>query len=257
MVSTLENDPRKRFSRRAEYYSRYRPSYPKSLLSYLEQDLCFSQASVVADVGSGTGILSKLLLENGNSVFGVEPNDDMRRTAEANLARYLNYKSIGGSAESTTLGNESVDFITAAQSFHWFNPQQAKAEFRRVLRREGWVVLIWNTRRISTPFLQAYDALISWIPGNQKARHEDLGDQALRSFLGDYRAVKLDNSQELDYEGLVGRLLSSSYAPLRGEPLFDEMITKVSDLFNRYQVDGVVTLDYVTEVYAGQLLMRE
>ncbi|MGP8070251.1 MAG: methyltransferase domain-containing protein [Candidatus Bathyarchaeia archaeon] len=253
MVSTLENDPRKRFSRRAEYYSRYRPSYPKSLLSYLEQDLCFSQASVVADVGSGTGILSKLLLENGNIVFGVEPNGDMRRTAEANLAKYPNYRSIGGSAESTTLEDGSVDFITAGQSFHWFNPEQAKAEFRRVLRREGWVVLIWNTRRTSTPFLQAYDALVSWIPDNQRARHEDLGDQAFRSFLGDYRAVKLDNSQELDYEGLVGRLLSSSYAPLRGEPLFDEMITKVTDLFNRHQVDGVVTLDYVTEVYAGQL----
>ena len=254
MISSLEKDPRKRFSRRAEYYSRYRPSYPTSLLCYLEQNLCFSQASVVADVGSGTGILSKLLLEHGNSVFGVEPNEDMRRTAESNLAKYPNYTSIGGSAESTTLEDGSVDFITAAQSFHWFNPERAKVEFRRVIRREGWVVLIWNTRRTSTPFLQAYDALVSWIPDNQRARHEDLGDQALRSFLGDYRAVKLDNSQELDYEGLVGRLLSSSYAPLRGEPLFDEMIAKVSDLFNRYQVDGVVTLDYVTEVYAGQLV---
>lgn len=220
----------------------------------MEQDLCFSQASVVADVGSGTGILSELLLKNGNRVFGVEPNEDMRRTAEANLAKYENYRSIGGSAESTTLENGSVDFITAAQSFHWFNPEQTRAEFRRILRHDGWVVLIWNTRRTSTPFLQAYDEVVSWISDNQRVRHEDLSDQALRSFLGDYRAVKLDNSQELDYEGLVGRFLSASYAPLRGEPLFDEMIAKISDVFNRHQVDGVVTFDYVTEVYAGQLV---
>ena len=253
MVSTLERDPKKRFSKRAGYYSRYRPSYPESLLRYLGQELSFSQASVVADVGSGTGMLSELLLKNGNRVFGVEPNEDMRRAAEATLAKYKNFRSIGGSAESTTLENGSVDFITAAQSFHWFNPEQTRAEFRRILRNGGWVVLIWNTRKTSTPFLQAYDELVSWVSVNRRVRHEDVNDQALRSFLGDYRAVKLDNSQEADYEGLVGRLLSASYAPLRGEPLFDEMITKVSELFNQHQVDGVVTFEYVTEVYAGQL----
>ena len=253
MVSTLEMDPKKRFSKRAGYYSRYRPSYPDSLLRYLEHELCFSQASVVADVGSGTGMLSELLLKNGNRVIGVEPNEDMRRIAEANLAKYKNFRSISGSAESTTLENGTVDFITAAQSFHWFNQEQTRAEFRRILRNRGWVVLIWNTRKTSTPFLRAYEELVSWISDNRRVRHEDINDHALRSFLGDYRAAKLDNSQESDYEGLVGMLLSASYAPLRGEPLFDEMITKVSELFNRYQVGGVVTFEYVTEVYAGQL----
>ena len=219
----------------------------------MEQVLCFSQDSVVADVGSGTGILSELLLKNGNRVFGVEPNEDMRRTAETNLAKYKNFRSIGGSAELTTLENGSVDFITAAQSFHWFNPEKARVEFRRILRPKGWVVLIWNTRKTSTPFLQAYDKLVSSISDNRRVRHEDLSDQALRSFLGNHRAVKLDNSQELDYEGLVGRLLSASYAPLRGEPLFDEVVTQLSELFNRHQAYGLVTFDYVTEVYAGQL----
>ena len=207
----------------------------------------------MADVGSGTGILCELLLKNGNRVFGVEPNGDMRRAAEANLAKYKNFRSISGSAESTTLEDGSVDFITAAQSFHWFDAEETRAEFRRILRDGGWVVLIWNTRKTSSPFLQAYDDLVSWLSDDRRVRHEDVSAQALRSFLGDYRAVKLDNSQKSDYEGLVGRLLSASYAPLRGEPLFEEMITKVSELFNQHQVDGVVTFEYVTEVYAGQL----
>jgi ubiquinone/menaquinone biosynthesis C-methylase UbiE len=220
----------------------------------LKQELCFSQASVVADVGSGTGILSELLLKNGNRVFGVEPNEDMRLIAEANLAEYRNFRSISGSAESTTLENGSVDFITAAQSFHWFNQEQTRGEFRRILRNGGWVVLIWNTRKTSTPFLRSYDELVSWVSDNRRVRHEDVSDQALRSVLGkDYRTIKLDNSQKSDYAGLVGRLLSASYAPLRGEPLFHEMITKLSEVFNRHQVDGVVTFEYLTEVYAGQL----
>lgn len=253
MVSALEIDPKKRFSKRAEYYSRYRPSYPDSLLRYLERELSFSQASVVADVGSGTGILSELLLRNGNRVFGVEPNEDMRRTAEATLVKFKNFRSISGSSESTTLENGSVDFITAAQSFHWFNPEQTRAEFRRILRDGGWVVLIWNTRETSTPFLQEYDQLVSWVSEWRRIRHEDVSESMIRGFLGGYRAVKLTNSQKSDYEGLVGRLLSASYAPLPGEPLFDEMITKVSELFNRHEVDGVVTFEYETEVYAGQL----
>jgi SAM-dependent methyltransferase len=218
----------------------------------LEHELSFSQASVVADVGSGTGILSELLLKNGNVVFGVEPNEDMRRTAEANLQKYERFKSISGSAESTTLEGRSVDFITAAQSFHWFNPEQTRAEFCRIMREGGWVVLIWNTRKTSTPFLENYDQLVSWVSAETRVRHEDVSKSVLRSFLGDYKTVKLTNSQETDYEGLMGRLASASYAPLPGEPLFDEMRGKVSNLFNRHQVNGVVKFEYETEVYAGQ-----
>jgi len=249
----MEIDTKKRFSKRVEYYSRYRPSYPDLLLRYLERELSFSQASAVADVGSGTGILSELLLRNGNRVFGVEPNEDMRRTAQATLAKFKNFKSITGASESTTLENGSVDFITAAQSFHWFNPEQTRPEFRRILRDGGWVVLIWNTRKTSTPFLQEYDQLVSWVSEWRRIRHEDVSESMIRTFLGDYKAVKLTNSQKSDYDGLVGRLLSASYAPLPGESLFDEMITKVSELFNRHEIDGVVTFEYETEVYAGQL----
>jgi len=246
-------DAKRRFSNRAEYYSRSRPSYPDTLLPYLQRELSFSQTSLVADVGSGTGILSELLLKNGNKVFGIEPNEDMRRIAEINLAKYSNFKSINGSAESTTLESESVDFITAAQSFHWFHPQQTKAEFGRILRKDGWIVVIWNTRKTSTPFLEAYDKLVSWVSEGRRVRHEDVSDSTLRSVLGDYRTVRLTNSQRLDYDGVVGRLLSASYSPLRGQPLYGQMIQQVSELFNRYAIKGTVTFEYETEVYAGQL----
>ncbi len=249
----LEIDPKERFTKRAEFYSLYRPSYPDSFLRYLERELTFSSASVVADVGSGTGILSELLLKNGNMVFGVEPNEDMRRTAETNLAKYKKFTTINGSAESTTLENKSVDFITAAQAFHWFNPKQARDEFHRILREGGWVVLVWNTRKASTQFLRDYDQLVSWISEGRRLRHEDVRESTIRTFLGEYRAVKLENPQRSNYEELVGRLLSASYAPLPEQPLFDDMITKVTELFNRHQVDGVVTFEYETEVYAGQL----
>jgi SAM-dependent methyltransferase len=242
-ISISQVDPKKLFSNRAEYYSRYRPTYPDTLLPYLEREFAFWQASVVADVGSGTGILSELLLKNRNRVFGVEPNEDMRRTAETNLSRFSNFRSINGSAESTMLESGSVDFITAAQSFHWFRPEDAKVEFRRIVRNDGWVILVWNTRKASTPFLQAYDQLVGWLAGKEKVRHEDVSDLTLKAFLGDYRAIKLTNSQESDYEGLVGRLLSASYAPLPGEPLFEEMIGRVSELFNRHQVNGVVRFE--------------
>ena len=248
-------DPKDRFSRRAQYYDAYRPRYPESLLTYMREQLSLSQRSLVADIGSGTGILTEMLLENGNTVFAIEPNEDMRKTAEARLSHYLTFKSVKGSAEATTLQSNSVDFITAAQSFHWFQVGAAKREFRRILRMDGWVVLIWNTRMTSSPFLQGYEALVAWTAGETKnrVRHEDLTGTAIIEFLEKYQAVKLHSSQVLDLNGLVGRLLSASYSPLPGEPLHEQLVRKATDLFDRYQRNGTVTLEYWTEVYAGKL----
>jgi SAM-dependent methyltransferase len=247
-------DPKKRFSEHAAYYARNRPRYPEEVLHYLGSELSFSRVSTVADVGSGTGIFSEMLLKNGNTVFGIEPNPEMRRIAEARLSEYPNFRSIDGTAESTTLPNGSVDFITAAQSFHWFDLPPAKAEFRRILGRNGWVVLVWNTRRTSTPFLRAYDRLLSEAPSvTRRIRHEDINEKMLRSFLGEFREVKLSNHQDLDYEGLVGRLLSASYAPLPGEPHYDNVIAKLRVIFEIYEIDGHVRFEYDTELYAGRL----
>lgn len=254
MYRTLQVDSKKRFSKRADHYAKYRPRYPDAILQYLERELSFSRASIVADVGSGTGILSEMFLKNGNTVFGIEPNEDMRRMGEANLLMYPNFRSINGSAESTTLAKDSVDFVTAAQSFHWFDAPRAKIEFRRILRDGGWVILIWNTRKTATPFLQAYDQLVREASKEKRTeRHEDLDDTALCSFLGDHRVAKLSNFQELGFEGLVGRLLSSSYAPLPGEPTYERTLARLSEIFNRYKANGVVRFEYETEAYSGQL----
>lgn len=248
------SDPKARFTRHAEYYSKYRPGYPKLVLQYLERELGFSRNSVVADVGSGTGIFAEMLLQNVNVVFGVEPNDEMRTMAEANLASYANFRSVNGAAESTTLPVASVDFITSAQSFHWFDRTRARTEFRRVLKGDGWVVLVWNSRRTSTPFLQAYDQMLKKKPFEERrVRHEDLTDDVLSSFLGAYRAVKLSNSQECDEESFQGRVLSASYSPLPGDPSYQELLESLSELFRRFQVNGRVRFEYETEVYAGQL----
>jgi SAM-dependent methyltransferase len=247
-------DSKQRFSERAAYYARNRPAYPEKILRYLERELSFSRISTVADVGSGTGIFSEMLLRNGNTVFGIEPNKDMRMVAQARLSTYPKFRSINGTAESTTLPDESVDFITAAQSFHWFDRSRTKVEFRRILRRSGWVVLVWNTRKTTTPFLQAYDELLNDAHiMRRRVRHEDINEKTLRSFLGEFKEVRLPNFQELDYEGLVGRLLSASYAPLPGEPHYDEVTGKLREIFDTYEIGGHVAFEYETELYAGRL----
>jgi SAM-dependent methyltransferase len=250
----LITDPKQRFNGHAEYYAKYRPSYPHSVLEYMERQLGFSAKSLVADVGSGTGIFAEMLAQNGNRVFGVEPNDEMRNIAEENLSSNRNFTSIKGSAEATTLPTVSVDFITAAQSFHWFDHAKARQEFRRILREKGWVILLWNTRRTDTPFLQAYDRIIR---GNsvetRGIKHEDITEELLSAFLGKYRSVKLSYIQECDEVALKGRVLSASYAPLPGDPAYVRLDESLRGLFRRYQMDGRVRFEYLTELYAGQL----
>ena len=250
----MVNDPKEQFSGRAGYYSKYRPNYPASILQYLERELGLLRNAVVADIGSGTGIFAELLLRNGNRVFGVEPNDDMRTIAESTLSSYENFTSIKGSAEHTTLPAASVDYVTAAQSFHWFDHTLAREELKRILREAGWVVLVWNTRRTSTPFLSAYDEMIKGTSFETRGiRHEDLTEEMLSRFLGKYRTVKLFNFQDCDEASLKGRVLSASYAPLPSDATYGKMVETLSELFKRYQVDGRVRFEYDTELYAGQL----
>ncbi|HUK28032.1 MAG TPA: class I SAM-dependent methyltransferase [Candidatus Acidoferrales bacterium] len=250
----MASDPKTRFTRHAEYYSKYRPNYPASLLDFMERELGLSNRSIVADVGSGTGILAKMLLQNGNVVFGVEPNDEMRSIAEANLSGYRNFRSVGASAESTMLPDSSVDYVTCAQSFHWFDRIRARKEFQRILKENGWVVLVWNSRRTSTPFLRAYNEMVRRKPFEQRAvHHEDLTDEILSNFLGSHRTVKVPNIQDCDEESFKGRVLSASYSPLPGDTSYEELLSSLSELFERFQVNGRVRFEYDTEVYAGQL----
>jgi len=252
----VEEDPKNRFSNRANYYAKARPRYPEAILNFMENELSLTEASVVADIGSGTGILSELFLKHGNSVFGVEPNTEMRKTAEELLAAYPNFKSKNGTAEATTLPAASVDFITAAQSFHWFDPTKTREEFLRIMKPEGWVLLIWNTRKNSPGFMEAYERLIREYairPHFRRTAKDRVGEEGLTNFLGEYKTKIFSNSQVLDFEGLAGRLLSSSYVPLPGESGYNSMLHGLRKLFDSYQEGGAVHLEYDTETYYAQL----
>jgi SAM-dependent methyltransferase len=253
-------DPTRRFTRRVDNYVKYRPSYPRAVLDLLESQCGLTSDSVVADVGSGTGILSELLLENGNRVLGVEPNTEMRETGERMLERYPLFASVAGTAEATTLDDGSVDFVTAGQAFHWFEVERTRAEFRRILRPGGWVVLIWNSRRRdTTSFLVAYERLLR----KHGTDYEQVEHgRSAAGMVGDffrprgYDTETFDNAQTFDLDGLKGRLLSSSYVPGPGEPGSEAMLREAQEIFDEYQTDGKVTIEYDTKVYYGRLMTK-
>ncbi|GIV98424.1 MAG: hypothetical protein KatS3mg057_3081 [Herpetosiphonaceae bacterium] len=182
-------DPTRRFSSRVENYITYRPSYPLEVLDVLRRECGLTESATIADIGSGTGILSALFLKNGNRVFGVEPNPTMRVAGERLLQSYERFTSIDGSAEATGLPDQSVDFATAGQAFHWFDREKARAEFARILKPQGWVVLIWNSRRLSgTPFLRAYEQLLrTYGTDYEQVQHRKIDDEMLGQFFRAWR----------------------------------------------------------------------
>ncbi len=248
-----------RFSNRVENYVRYRPSYPPGLIDILKSECGLEPSSSVADVGSGSGILAELILKNGNQVFGVEPNPEMRLAAERLLAAYPKFVSVAAAAEDTTLDAESVDLIAAAQAFHWFDRARAKQEFARILKPSGWVALIWNERRLdSTPFLRAYESLLlRYGTDYEKVRHENVESEIGEFFSPqEFHLKSLENLQQFDFESLKGRLLSSSYVPERDHPNFPAMLQELERIFNAHESKGIVRFEYDTRVYYGQLGQR-
>lgn len=251
-----DEHPTRRFSNRVEHYARYRPRYPAELVSVLARAVGLTPASVLADVGSGTGILSELLLQNGNAVFGIEPNEPMRRAAERQLSGWPSFRSVAGTAEQTTLADASVDGVLAAQAFHWFDHHKALAEFRRITRAEGWTALIWNARlTAASPFMGEYERIVHTF-GSDFARsgRELVAEPVLQSvFGGTLTKLVLPNHQDLNWEGLRGRLLSSSYAPAEGQSGCEPMLAALRTAYEKHQRDGIVHMDYETRVYVARL----
>jgi SAM-dependent methyltransferase len=249
-------DSTQRFSDRVSNYIRYRPSYPPEVLGTLRAECGLTPDATIADIASGTGIFTRLLLENGNPVFGVEPNREMREAAERLLAQYPRFRSITGTAEDTTLDDGSVDFAAAAQAAHWFDLVRARKEFARILRPSGWAVLLWNERCTdTTPFLREYeDLLLRFGTDYEKVRHENTTDNIGGFFSPTpYSQRAFDMRQEFDYAQLEGRLLSSSYAPGEGHPQHDPMLRELRRIFDAHQGSGRVGMDYVTRIYYGRL----
>lgn len=251
------SDSKRRFSNRVEYYVRYRPGYPAAVVKFMGERLGLKPESVVADLGSGTGISTKLFLDAGCRVFGVEPNKEMREAAEQYLADYPRFESRDGSAEETGLPDGSVDFVVAAQALHWFDRTRTRRECVRLLRPDGWAVLLWNERLTdTTPFLRDYEKILAEFAGDyEKNNHTKLGRPELAEFFGHdaFEETRFPNRQVFDFESLKGRVYSSSYCPLPGSPNHDRLMQRLEDAFRRHQVDGNVTFDYDTKLFHGRV----
>jgi SAM-dependent methyltransferase len=248
--------PTERFSGLAEHYRRYRPDYPPAAIDVLATRCGLSADTVVADVGSGTGILSEQLLERGARVIGIEPNAAMREAAEAQRGAEPRFRSVAATAEATTLPAESVDLWVAAQAFHWFDAPRARAEALRVLRAGGYAALLWNERPPDAgPFLSEYEALLHRHAAEYTTIAARRADEAsMREFLGGAMQVaRFPNQQRFDYAGLEGRLLSSSYAPTPGHPEHAPLLAGLRALFDRYSEGGKVVFPYETRLYYAQL----
>ena len=250
-------DPTKRFSNRVENYLKYRPRYPAAIIPLLESECGLTPETLIADVGSGTGFMTEMFLKHGNRVIGVEPNAEMRSAGERLLTKYPKFSSVNATAEATTLPDKSIDLIVAGQAFHWFDRQKTKIEFTRILKPEGWLVLVWNGFRVeSSALVRGYQELLLSYGTDYKEVSREIEACDIETFFapGKCKQARFDFKQVFDFEGLKGRLLSASYAPEQTDPRFDEMIDELQAVFEANKKDGTVDFDYETEVYYGQLV---
>jgi len=250
------SDTVERFSNRVENYVKYRPDYPREIIDYLEKNCGLTRDSVIADVGCGPGISAKMFLENGNLVIGVEPNAAMRAAAIGYLSAFPNFTPLDGRSDQTTLPDASIDMVVAAQAFHWFDPVKTRPEFKRIARPNGWIVLIWNLRQEdTTPFLIEYEQFIQdHSVDYHVVRHNNVTEKEIGDFLGpDFRNAKFDNVQEFDFDGLLGRLASSSYMPPEGHVKYDRMAAELRALFAKHAENGRIKILYDTNIYHSQV----
>lgn len=253
---TISNS-KQRFANRVADYVRYRAGHPQAVLDLLRAACSLQPDHIIADVGSGTGLLSELFLENGNCVFAVEPNDAMRQAGEEYLRAYERFTSVKGSAEATTLADASVDFVSAAQAFHWFDQDAARREFLRILRPGGWVVVLWNELQTdATSFLRDYEAFLQAFGTDYRAVTESYPRVAqMNSFFAGahYHQHALPHHQEFDFDGLGGRVRSSSYMPSEDHPKYPAMMAELQRIFSTRNQNGRVRLEYTNHIYFGQL----
>jgi SAM-dependent methyltransferase len=249
--------PTERFSGLADIYAASRPSYPTAAIDFIVEKCVLTPASTMVDVGCGTGISTRLFEGRGMTVIGIEPNEDMRRTAERDsiaegeASAASGTRFIDGTAEATGLPDQYADAVLSAQAFHWFQPDTALAEFHRILKPGGHVILMWNERNEIDVFTQGYGDLFRQLPETAKVEMKRgiAGNPLLESQLfRDAARTNFSYSQRVDLNGLLGRAFSASYAPKDGAPA-DSLRTGLAALFEAHQVDGFADLQYETSVF--------
>jgi ubiquinone/menaquinone biosynthesis C-methylase UbiE len=241
-----------RFSDRVENYVKYRPGYPPQVLELFRSEMDLHENSIVADIGAGTGISSKIFLENGNTVFGVEPNRAMRAAATEFLKDYTNFRIVDGTAENTNLPDDSIDFVVAAQAFHWFDTGATLPEFTRILRDKGFIALIWNERQLdTTEFLREYEKLLIEFGNDyESVRHDNLDEKIFADFFQkEFRRKTFQNAQIVGLEGLKGRIQSSSYMPSETDDRFAPMNREIERIFAKHAENGKIQILYSTNVF--------
>lgn len=250
------SDSRQRFSSRVDAYLRYRPDYPEAVVPALLAQCGLDATAVAADIGSGTGIFSKRLLQSDLEVYAVEPNPPMRAAAERLLGDNNRFHSVDASAENTGLASQTIDLLSAAQAFHWFNNDRARHEFARILKPGGHLALVWNRRDTSDPFQQVYEHLLrEFAPEYGKVNHMNLEREDIAAWFATdtLRELHFNNAQQLDFAGLLGRLKSASYCPAEDSPLFIPLVNEMLAQFERHARDGLIEFNYDTQVYLGEI----
>ena len=253
-MARMPLSPSDRFLGRVETYAKHRPGYPSAALDLLEARCGLRPGADAVDLGSGTGILSALLIERGARVFGIEPNREMRHYSDLALSRGEFY-SQAGTAENTSMPDRFFDLLVAGQAFHWFDPLKTRQEALRILKTGAWAALLWNERpKGLIPFLEDYEALLRrYAPEYDAVARLRAQEDGIRQFFGHApQLATFANQQVLDFDGLAGRVMSSSYAPLPDRPEHGPLMAGLREVFDRHQQDGKVIFPYRTLVYFGQ-----
>lgn len=249
-------DYKQRFSSRVENYIKYRPGYPDEIIATLQLEIGLMPNDVIADIGSGTGFSAKLFLEHGNTVYGIEPNEPMRKAAEGLLSEYVNFISMHGSSEDTNLPDNSIDLIVCAQAFHWFDRAKTKTEFQRITNKGAHLCLIWNDRKETEAFQQDYEKLIQeFATDYNEISHRNISLNIIEDFYAPntFKKFILSYEQQFNLEGLIGRVISSSYMPNEDDDNFPQLKNAIIQLFDKYKQNEIITFAYNTILYIGEI----
>lgn len=245
-----------KFDGMGKIYAKFRPTYPHTFIEYICSNVGINHESIIADIGSGTGILTRQMLEIAKKIFAVEPNNDMRAVAENDLSNYKNFVSVNGTAENTALEKSSVDFITVAQAFHWFDRAKFKAECTRILKPEGKIILVWNSRDFNAKSVKDSDIInrkycpdFKGFSGGIRGAEYENGFEDF--FTGKYEIKNFQNDFFYDLDGFIGRTLSASYALKEDDEKYPAYINELTECFNKHAIDGKMIIPNITKSYAG------